>query len=541
MSKFIFVVGGVMSGVGKGTATASIGKILESRGFKVTAIKVDPYINVDAGTMNPVEHGEVFVTDDGDETDQDIGTYERFFDTKITRVNYMTTGRVYQSVIERERNLGYGGKCVEVVPHVPMEINNRIKKAAKNSKADFVLIEVGGTVGEYQNILFLEAARMLHNEQPKNVLFVLVSFLPVPASIGEMKTKPTQYAAHTLGAAGIQADFIIARAACPIDKPRRKKISQFCNVSEGEVIGAPDAKSVYDVPLMFEKEKFSDKILKKFEMKPKKSDLKEWKSLVRVIHNATLVVKIGVVGKYFSTGDFVLTDAYISILEALKHAAWYHKRKIEFEWINSEEYEKNPKKVQELAKLDGVLIPGGFGTRGAEGKIRAIKFVRENNIPYFGICYGMQLAAVEFGRDVVKLKDANTTEIDPKTSNPVIHIMPEQEKHVHESHYGGTMRLGAYPCVLKNETRARKAYGTRKISERHRHRYEFNNDYRDKFEELGMIASGTSPDNRLVEIVEIPAHPFFVGVQFHPEFQSRPLRPHPLFRDFIKAAIKPKK
>ncbi len=541
MSKFIFVVGGVMSGVGKGTATASIGKILESRGFKVTAIKVDPYINVDAGTMNPVEHGEVFVTDDGDETDQDIGTYERFFDTKITRVNYMTTGRVYQSVIERERNLGYGGKCVEVVPHVPMEINNRIKKAAKNSKADFVLIEVGGTVGEYQNILFLEAARMLHNEQPKNVLFVLVSFLPVPASIGEMKTKPTQYAAHTLGAAGIQADFIIARAACPIDKPRRKKISQFCNVSEGEVIGAPDAQSIYDVPLMFEKEKFSDKILKKFEMKPKKSDLKEWKSLVRVIHNATLVVKIGVVGKYFSTGDFVLTDAYISILEALKHAAWYHKRKIEFEWINSEEYEKNPKKVQELAKLDGVLIPGGFGTRGAEGKIRAIKFVRENNIPYFGICYGMQLAAVEFGRDVVKLKDANTTEIDPKTSNPVIHIMPEQEKHVHESHYGGTMRLGAYPCVLKNGSRARIAYGTRKISERHRHRYEFNNDYRDKFEELGMIASGTSPDNRLVEIVEIPAHPFFVGVQFHPEFQSRPLRPHPLFRDFIKAAIKPKK
>lgn len=538
MSKYIFVIGGVMSGVGKGTATASIGKILESRGFRVTAIKIDPYINVDAGTMNPVEHGEVFVTTDGDETDQDIGTYERFFDTKITGINYMTTGRVYQAVIERERNLGYGGRCVEVVPHVPQEVIRRIKRAAKNAKADFTLIEIGGTVGEYQNVLFLEAARMLHYKQPDDVLFILVSFLPVPSSIGEMKTKPTQYAAQTLNAAGIQADFIIARASCAIDDPRRRKISLFCNVPEGHVIAAPDVESIYDIPTNFEKDKLSSKILKKFGMKPRRSNLRDWKRLLSVIHEAPKEVRIGVVGKYFSTGSFVLSDAYISVLEALKHAAWFHRRKPVFEWINSEEYERDRKKIKELAGLDGVLIPGGFGTRGVEGKIRAIKYVRENKIPYLGLCYGMQLAVVEFARHVAGLRKAHATEIAPRTPHPVIHIMPEQEKHVRESHYGGTMRLGAYPCVLKAGTLAREAYDKRRVSERHRHRYEFNNKYREKFEKLGLIASGTSPGNRLVEIVELRDHPFFVGTQFHPEFQSRPLRPHPLFREFIRAAIK---
>lgn len=537
MSKFIFVVGGVMSGVGKGTATASIGKILQSRGFRVTAIKIDPYINVDAGTMNPVEHGEVFVTDDGDETDQDVGTYERFFDTKIFTVNYMTTGRVYEAVIHRERNLEYGGKCVEVVPHVPQEVIRRIEKAAQLARADFTLIEVGGTVGEYQNILFLEAGRMMKHARPKDVLFVLVSYLPVPANIGEMKTKPTQHAAQMLNAAGIQPDFIIARSPSLIDGPRRAKISLFCNVGIDDVIAAPDAPSVYDVPLMFEGEQLSLKILKKFGLEARKSSLGEWRKLVRAIHGSLEPVKIGVVGKYFSTGNFVLTDAYISVLEAIKHAAWFWKRKPVIQWMNSEEFERDPKKLKELSGLDGVLIPGGFGTRGVEGKIRTIEYVRKQGIPYLGLCYGMQLAVVEAARHLLGLRRAHTTEIDPETKNPVIHIMPEQEKLVRESRYGGTMRLGAYPCTLKAGTIARKAYGGRLISERHRHRYEFNNAYRIKLESVGLVSSGTSPDNRLVEIVELKNHPFFVGVQFHPEFQSRPLRPHPLFREFIRAAL----
>lgn len=527
-----------MSGVGKGIATAAIGKILQSRGFRVTAIKIDPYINVDAGTMNPVEHGEVFVTDDGDETDQDVGTYERFFDTTIHTINYMTTGRVYEAVIHRERNLEYGGKCVEVVPHVPQEVIRRIKTAAARAKADFTLIEVGGTVGEYQNVLFLEAGRMLRHERPDDVLFALVSYLPVPSNIGEMKTKPTQHAAQMLNAAGIQPDFIICRGEHPVDEPRRAKISLFCNVAPSAVIAAPDAASVYDVPLMFEREHLSDKILAKCGLQPRKSNLQDWKKLVRVIHGSTKEVHIAVVGKYFSTGDFVLTDAYISVLESIKHAAWFCKRKPVIHWMNAEEFEKDPTKLKELSKYDGVLIPGGFGTRGVEGKIKTIQYVRKNNIPYLGLCYGMQLAVVEYARHVLGLRKANTTEIDPKTPHPVIHIMPEQEKLVRASRYGGTMRLGAYPCVLKNGTRARAAYGGRKISERHRHRYEYNNTYRARLEKAGLVASGTSPDGRLVEIVELKNHPFFVGVQFHPEFQSRPLRPHPLFREFIRAAIK---
>ncbi len=526
-----------MSGVGKGTSMASMGKILQAKGYTVTAIKIDAYINVDAGTMNPVEHGEVFVTKDGDETDQDIGTYERFLKQNLTKLNYMTTGRVYQTVIERERNLEYGGKCVEVVPHIPEEIIRRIELVAKNSKTDFVLIEVGGTVGEYQNILFLEAARMMKNENPDNVRFVMVSYLPVPASVGEMKTKPTQYAVRTLNSAGIQADFIIGRSTHPLDEPRKEKLAVHCAVPPENTISAPDAKSVYHVPVIFEDQNFADAILKSFRLKPKKDGLKEWREFVHKIDNLKDTVKIGVIGKYFSTGDFVLCDAYISVLESIKHAAWSHGRKPEIEWLNSEEYERDESKLKELDGLDGVIIPGGFGSRGIEGKIMAIKYARENKIPYLGLCYGMQCAVIEYARNVLGWKDANTTEIDEATTHPVIHLLPGQEENIKDKSYGGTLRLGAYNCKLIDGTRAREAYGTGMVEERHRHRYEYNNNYRADLEGAGLISSGINPEQDLVEIVEIRDHPFFVGVQFHPEFQTRPTEPHPLFRDFIKAAV----
>ncbi len=539
MTRYIFVIGGVMSGVGKGTATASIGKILQSKGFNVTAIKIDPYINIDAGTMNPTEHGEVFVTVDGDETDQDLGNYERFLDINITSINYMTTGRVYQSVIERERNLEYGGRCVEVVPHVPEEVIRRIKKAGHTAKADFVLIEIGGTVGEYQNILFLEAARMMKLDNPKSVLFALVSYLPIPNKIGEMKTKPTQYAVRSLNSAGIQPDFVICRADEPIDEPRKRKLAVFCNVKEEDIIAAPDVNSIYEVPLNFEKEEIGKKILKKFGIKTRAKDLKEWRALVETIKTAKKEVNIAIVGKYFATGSFVLTDSYISVIEAIKHAAWANHAKPVLTWLNSEIYEKDQSKLVELKKFDGIVIPGGFGSRGVEGKILAIKYARENKIPYFGLCYGMQLAVIEFARHVCGLKDANTAEINPNSSNPVIHIMPEQAKNIAVKKYGGSMRLGAYKCVLQKGTLARAAYNEEIISERHRHRYEFNNEYQKMFMDKGLVFSGINPDRKLVEIVELPKqkHPWFVGVQFHPEFQSRPLRPHPLFKEFIKAAL----
>ena len=538
MTRFIFVVGGVMSGVGKGTCAASIGRILKNKGFNVTAVKIDPYINVDAGTMNPVEHGEVYVTDDGDETDQDIGTYERFLDINAGKINYMTTGRVYQAVISRERNLEYGGRCVEVVPHVPEEVIRRLNLVAKKTKANFVLIEVGGTVGEYQNILFLEAARMLKNKFPDRVLFVIVSYLPIPSKIGEMKTKPTQYAVRTLNSAGIQPDIIIGRGEEPLDGPRKRKLSIFCSVGERDIISAPDVDHIYEVPVNFEREQIGQRILKKFNLRPRRHDgTFEWQKLVRKIKRADKEVKIGIVGKYFTTGNFVLSDVYLSVIEAVKHAAWANNRKPVISWLNSEEFERDNEKIKILSDFDGVIIPGGFGTRGVEGKIAAIKFCRENKIPYFGLCYGMQLAVVEYARNVLGLKDANTTEINPETKNPVIHIMPEQEKNVVAHHYGGSMRLGSYPCVLAADSLARQAYGKREIHERHRHRYEVNNDYRERLAAAGLKLSGLSPDKKLVEIIELPGHPFFVGTQFHPEFKSRPLTPHPLFKTFISACI----
>ena len=537
-TKYIFVVGGVMSSVGKGVACASLGRILISRGFRVTAIKADPYINYDAGTMNPTEHGEVFVTEDGDETDQDLGNYERFLDQNILSINYMTTGRVYMTVIQKERNLEYQGKCVEVVPHIPQEIIRRIEYAAKKTKSEIVIIEIGGTVGEYQNLLFLEAARMMKLKYPEDVIFVLISYLPIPSKVGEMKTKPTQHAARSLNSCGIQADFIMCRAERPLDRKRKQKIAIFCNIREDEAISAPDIDSIYEIPINFEKEKLSNKILEKLNLKSRKVNLKDWAKLVKVIRTAKKPVKIAIVGKYFATGKFTLVDSYISVVEALKHAIWFFKRKPDLHWLNSDEFEKDQAKLKELKNYDGILVPGGFGSRGIEGKLNVIRYARENKIPYFGLCYGMQLATIEFARHVLKLKDANSVEIDPKTNYPVIDVNPYQQENIKNKRYGGTMRLGAYPAQIIKNTKTYAAYKTLKISERHRHRYEFNNKFLTRMEKAGMVFSGFSPGKKLVEIIELKNHPWFVGVQFHPEFKSRPLNPHPLFREFIRACLK---
>ena len=541
-TKYIFVVGGVMSGIGKGITTASIGRVLKDYGYSVTALKIDPYLNVDAGTMNPTEHGEVFVTEDGMETDQDIGNYERFLDENILAANYMTSGSVYLSVIEKERALKYGGDCVQIVPHVPEEIIRRLKLAAKKSKADFVLVEIGGTAGEYENILFLEAARMMRLKDPKNVIFMLISYFPIPTKIGEMKTKPTQHAVRALNSAGIQPDFIIARAEVPLDEPRKKKLSVFCNVHPEDVISAPDIDNIYQVPLNLEKEKLGAKILKKFGMKSGGRDMKEWGKMVRKALFSKKEINIGIVGKYFGTGKFTLSDSYISVIEAIKHASWQFGRIPKISWLDAEVYEKNPEKIkEELVGLDGIIVPGGFGSRGIEGKIKAINFARKNKKPYLGLCYGMQLAVIEFARNVAGMKRANTTEVNQRTKYPVIDLMAEQKEKVFSGKMGGTMRLGAYACRLKDKTIARRAYGTRTIYERHRHRYEFNDALQTILESKGLITSGINPESGLVEIIELRDHPFFVGTQFHPEFKSRPLKPHPLFREFIKAAIAKKK
>lgn len=531
-------MGGVMSGVGKGIATSSIAKIIQARGFDVTAIKIDPYVNVDAGTMNPTEHGEVFVLDSGLETDQDMGNYERFLEIALPPGNYMTTGSVYQRVIQKERNLEYGGRCVQIIPHVTDEIIQTIKKAGKANKADFVIIEIGGTTGDYENLLFLEAARHMKLENPRSVLFVMISYLPCPKKVGEMKTKPTQQAVRALNSAGIQTDIVIARSEVPLDQKRKEKIALFCNVDEKDVISAPDINYIYEVPLNFEKDNLSSRILAKLKLKPKKKDLQDWKKLIAKIKSARKEVKIGIVGKYFGTGDFVLSDSYISVIEAIKHAAFNLSLKPCVDWINSESFEKEPEKIATLNEYDGIIVPGGFGARGVEGKIKTIEFCRKNGIPFFGLCYGMQLAVIEFSRNVLNLKGAHTTEVDRDTEYPVIDIMPEQKKNLEDKNYGATMRLGAYPAVLKKGTAAYEAYGKSCVSERHRHRWEVNPKYIETLEKGGMIFSGKSPDGQLMEIVELSreTHPFFLATQFHPEFKSSPLKSHPLFLKFFKAS-----
>lgn len=538
-AKYIFVFGGVMSGIGKGVSASSIAKIIQARGYSVTAVKIDPYVNVDAGTMNPTEHGETFVLSSGLETDQDMGNYERFLNIKLPPTNYMTTGSVYKNVIERERNLEYKGKCVQIIPHVTNEVIETLEKAAEINESDFVIIEVGGTTGDYENMLFTEAARLLKlKSEEKSVLYVTITYVPYPETTGEMKTKPTQQAIRSLNSAGIQTDVIIARSSIPIDKKRKEKIALFCNIKEEAVISAPDIDSIYEVPLNFEKDNLSELILRKLGLEAKNSDLSEWEGFIDRMKNAKEEIKIGIVGKYFGTGECVLSDAYISVIEAVKHATIAEGRKAKIEWLSAEEYEQNPEKIEELREYDGIIVPGGFGERGIEGKIATIRFVRENKIPYLGLCYGMQLLVVEYARNILGLADASTTEISPDTANPVIDIMPEQKENLANGNYGATMRLGDYPCVISEGTMASKAYRKASVDERHRHRYEVNPKYIERLVKAGLIFSGKSPDGTLMEIAELPKdqHPCMFGSQFHPELTSSPLFPNPMFLEFIKAA-----
>ena len=530
-----------MSGVGKGIATASLGTILQARGYRVNLSKIDPYLNVDAGTMNPNEHGEAFVLNSGLETDQDMGNYERFLNRSLSSDDYLTSGIIYKHVIDRERALGYGGKCVEAIPHVTDEIMRRIKKAAEINDSDISIIEIGGTIGDYQNALFIEAARILKVKNPSDVMTILVSYLPIPGTLGEMKSKPTQNAVRQMNSYGLHPDMIIARAAEPLDLKRKEKIADATSVPVSQIISAPDIRSIYDVPLNFKKDKLDEKVIDILRLKSKKqnSGLAKWSAFVKKTHTAKKKVRIGVVGKYLKSGDFVLSDVYLSVLEAIKFSSYALGAMPSIELLSAQDFEKGGAGLKKLSGYDGIIVPGGFGESGIEGKIKAIKYCRENKIPYFGLCYGMQLMVIEYARHVLGWKDAHTTEIKKDTKRPVIHVMPEQEKKILKMEYGGTMRLGAFDAKIAPGTVAREAYGSAKVSERHRHRYEVNNVYRRDIESAGLVFSGVSPGGELCEIAELPRtrHPFFLGTQFHPELKARPLAPHPLFTAFIKAAL----
>lgn len=535
MTKYIVVIGGVLSGVGKGVATASIGKILKEYGFSVTAIKIDPYINCDAGTLRPTEHGEVWVTDDGGEIDQDLGNYERFLGVKLPKKNNITTGQVYRDIIERERRGDYLGKTVQFIPHVPNEIKRRIKEASEGY--DFALIEIGGTVGDYENMPFLFAAKSLEIELGReNIQYVLLTYLPVPSHIEEMKTKPTQTAVRQLVQHGILPDFILCRAKNALDNIRKKKIETYANIGKEYVISAPDiTNTIYSIPLNFEKEFLGLKILNKFGVVPKKSpDWGRWKELVGRVDTPKHKVKIAMVGKYIDIGDFALKDSYISVNESLIHAGAAHDARVEIEWIDAKEFEKNGDKLDELKNYDGVLVPGGFGGSGIEGKIKAIKFARENKIPFLGLCLGLQCAVIEYARNVCGLEKANSTEFNPETPNPVIDIMPDQ---LSVKQKGGTMRLGAWTAVLSEGVVKRLYGGKDKVSERHRHRFEVNPEFHEKLNGGDLKFTGTTEDGKLVEFIEMQNHPFFVATQAHPEFTSTLENPNPLFFGFIKASL----
>ena len=551
--KYIFIIGGVISGVGKGVTTSSLATILQARGYKVSPIKFDPYLNVDAGTMNPVEHGEVFVLNSGLETDQDMGNYERFLGIELPPENYMTNGMIYKTIIDRERSLGYGGKCVEPVYNVTEEILRRIQVSVETTQSDITTIEIGGIVDEYQNAIFIEAARILKSRYPEDVMFAVVSYLPIPSTAGEMKTRPTQNAVRALAHYGVNADMIVARSSRPLDEERKQKIGFATNVPKAHIVSAPDVKNIYEIPLNFEREGVTDAVLSILGL-PKqnggaavgKKMLAAWKQMVERGDGAKEEVHIALVGKYFKVGDYVQGDVYISVLESLKHAAISLGKKIRIDWLDATDFDHTAggsratykKALATLAKYDGILVPGGFGKRGVEGKINVIQYAREHKIPYFGLCYGMQLLVIEYARHVLGLKDAHTTEIEKRTAHRIIDIMPEQMKNLQLERFGGSMRLGAYPCELTKGTIAHEAYKKNEISERHRHRYEVNPEYIQELEKGGLIFSGKSPNGRLMEIAELPRkqHPFFVGTQFHPEFKTSPLAPHPLFSAFLKAA-----
>ena len=530
-TEYIFVTGGVVSGLGKGITAASLGRLLKNRGYKVTIQKFDPYINVDPGTMNPCEHGEVFVTDDGAETDLDLGHYERFIDESLTKNSSITTGRIYSEVIERERKGDYLGKTVQVVPHITNAIKEKVYKFDETD-VDIVITEIGGTVGDIESLPFIEAIRQIGLEQKsEDVMYIHVTLLPYIHGSNELKSKPTQHSVRELQSYGIKPDVLVCRSEIRIPDGMKDKIALFCNVKKENVIQNSTVDVLYEVPLMLEKEGLAKVVCEHFNLKNKAPKNEKWEKMIEKIKSIPEnAVKIAIVGKYIS-----LEDSYLSVVESLKHGGFANNVNVDIEFVDSELITDDEKAEEMLKKFDGILVPGGFGNRGIEGKINAIKFAREHNVPFLGICLGMQMAVVEFARNVVGLKDASSTEFDRRTKNPVIHIMDTQ-KDVKKK--GGTMRLGAYPCKIKENTLAEKVYKSNEISERHRHRFEFNNDFRAKIEEAGMKISGTSPDDLLVEIVEIPANKFFIAGQFHPEFKSRPDKPAPLFKAFIKAAKK---
>ncbi len=528
MTKYIFVSGGVISGVGKGVATASIGRILKEYGYSVTAIKIDPYINCDAGTMRPTEHGEVWVTEDGGEIDQDLGNYERFLEIPMRKKNNMTTGLVYKTVIEKERRGDFLGEQVMFIPHITNEVKRRIADVANGH--DIVLIEVGGTVGDYENIPFLFAAKGMELDLGRdNVCHIMVSYMPVPGHLGEMKSKPTQLAIKQLRENGIQPDFVLCRGIAPLDDPRKMKIEKYANIPAGHVISAPDIDNIYEVPLNFEKDKLGEKILKRLKLEKKKEpNWSAWAEMIERTKNPAKKVEIALVGKYLDIGDFQLTDSYLSVAAALKHAGAKNNIKVNIHWVDSKKIEIGE---VDLSKFNGILVPGGFGNSGVEGKIKAIQFARENNVPYLGLCYGMQLAVVEFARNVCGL-DANSTEINPNVTHKVIDILPEQ---IDIENKGGTMRLGSYPALLNSGSGIEKIYGCCEVTERHRHRYEVNSEYHKVLEENGLVISGKSPNGKLAEFIELPNLKFFHATQSHPEFKSYPMRPAPMFDEFVKA------
>jgi CTP synthase len=529
MTKFVFVTGGVVSSIGKGIVAASLGRLLKSRNYSVSILKLDPYINVDPGTMSPFQHGEVFVTKDGAETDLDLGHYERFTDTDMSRLNSVTTGSIYQSVINKERRGDYNGGTVQVIPHITNEIKERIIRVAKNTTTDVLITEIGGTVGDIESLPFIEAIRQFRKEVGRqNVLYMHVTLVPWIASAGEMKTKPTQHSVKELRSIGIQPDILVCRCDRPIPAGLKSKLAEFCDVQEECVITSPDARSIYEVPLILEKEGLAEQALELLNMEQRLPDLHKWQNMVERLYSPQHRIEIAIVGKYVR-----LNDAYLSVVEAIRHAAIVMGGDLHLRWINSEKLEDEPPENY-LQGVDGIVVPGGFGTRGVDGKIAAIEYARTNKIPFLGLCLGMQCSVIEWARNVVDLKDANSAEFDPTTENAVINLLPEQQDVID---LGGTMRLGVYPCRIQPNTLTHQLYQEEVIYERHRHRYEFNNTYRNLFLESGYVISGTSPDGRLVEIVELPGHPYFVACQFHPEFKSRPNTPHPLFKGLIQAAV----
>lgn len=526
--KYIFVIGGVVSGLGKGIVASSLGMLLKASGFRVNMVKIDPYLNVDAGTMRPQEHGETFVTEDGGEIDQDLGNYERFLNQNFSKDNNITSGKIYKKIIEDERAFKYEGRDVEMIPDVPNEVKRRFYEM--ESGFDFMIVEIGGSTGDIENLPFLYAAREMGRE--RKAMYVLVSYVPFLKNVGELKTKPTQHAISELRSTGITPDILITRSEIGLDKPRRETLAKRCFLDDDAIFDDADCGSIYEVPLVLEKQGILKKVFKVFKIKSRKVELSKWKKLTKKNEKT---VNIALVGKYVNHGQGKHADVYVSVMEALKHGGIANDVNVKIESIESSEINE-----EMIKKYDGIVVPQGWGSRGTEGIIEAVRIARVNKIPYLGLCFGMQMAVIEFARNVLKLKNANSEEVDGKTKYPVVHVMPDQKKYLELHQYGGTIRLGAWPCKLKSKSILKKIYGVDQVLERHRHRYEVNNVYRKEFEKAGMIISGTSPDGKLVEAIELPKtlHPFFVGTQFHPEYKSRPLSPHPIFCAFIKACGK---